>query len=81
MATDEPQDGWPIASRADLALVLLYLRSFASLRQEDVAQAMCVPQQYISRWERGDMVPRLEGLIDLLDCFDCEVVVRRKASP
>lgn len=48
-------------------------RAAAGMKQLDVAQALGVDSQYVSRWERGKVMPTMANLHRLADVFGRDV--------
>lgn len=46
------------------------IRANAGLTQGEVAAALCIGQACVSRWERGDRVPRGQAALDYARLLD-----------
>lgn len=61
---------------------ICYLRKQKKLTQEQLAEAMGVTRQTISRWESDEVIPELAKLVDMSTYFSCKLdaLVRENLS-
>ena len=52
-----------------IAEKLIHLRANASLSQLDLANALKVSRQSVSKWEKGECVPSLDKALELCSLF------------
>ncbi len=67
----------------DLGARIYDLRSRARMSQGDLAEALDVSRQSVSKWENGNAVPELEKLIKMAELFNISLdeLVGRDAPP
>lgn len=49
------------------------LRMKAKISQKKLADALCVSQQVVSKWEAGDGFPRAEKLPEIAKILNCSI--------
>jgi transcriptional regulator with XRE-family HTH domain len=74
MRTDRPQE--TTLRRLDPAAVVKTARTIAGLSQRQLAEMLGTKQSVISRWERGQEVPRADTLGRILHACGFEVDLR-----